>query len=114
MFELEENHYGHFVYFRSFAFNGDCAFNGNKKGNIAIVDQKNMTSLQHSEFLEDNYDESGFKNAAVSITNAKLLNGQSSPILIDDNEESSSSSHTSNNKSYQADTIAEISIITID
>lgn len=40
-----------------------------------IVDQMSLVSLQHSEYLEDNYDESGFTNNDVSMSNGKLPNG---------------------------------------
>lgn len=105
----------------SFAFSGDCSFSDNKKGNIAIVDQKNMVSLQHSEYLEENYDESGFKNTDVSMSNGKMpnmANGESSLILVDDDDDdadvSCSFSKNCNNQNYHHNSIAEISIISID
>lgn len=99
--------------YRSFTASGDCTFNGNKKGNIAIVNH--VVSLQHSEFLEDNYEESGFTNTDVSMPNGNILNGRnilSSPISIDDTEESSPSA--SHNESLHQNTTADISIISID
>lgn len=73
-----------------------------------------MTTLQISEFLEDNYDESGFGNADVSFTNKKLTNGHSSPIVIDDIEDESYSPPASNNENFQRNSTADISIISID
>ncbi|XP_031623409.1 protein nessun dorma isoform X2 [Contarinia nasturtii] len=46
----------------SFILNGDCTFVGNKNGNIAVVNHTNVVALQHGEFLEDNYEKSGFKD----------------------------------------------------
>lgn len=74
-----------------------------------------MIALQHSEFLEENYDESGFTNTDVSMPNGKIpnvTNGHSSFILIDDTEESSHSA--SDNASFHQNTTADISIISID
>lgn len=103
--------------FRSFALGGDCIFDDNKKGNIVIVDQKNVISLQHSEYLEDNHDESGFKKVNVSLTNGKVPNNTANitPIIIDDDPEASFK-HTNdmNNQSSHHCSMAEISIISID
>lgn len=79
-----------------------------------------MVSLQHSEYLEENYDESGFKNTDVSMSNGKMpnmVNGESSLILVDDDDDadvSCSYSKNSNNQNYHHNSIAEISIISID
>lgn len=82
-----------------------------------------MVSLQHSEFLEDNYDESGFTNTDVSMSNGKFTteDGHSSPILIDENDEDDANDeshsfhqHESNNQSSHTNTDADVSIICID
>lgn len=105
---------------RSCQINGDCVFTGNGKGNIAVVDQNSMASLQHSEFLEDNYDPSGFTNTDVSMSNGKLTteNGHSSPILIDETDENDESpsfhQSESNNQSTHSNNDANVSIICID
>lgn len=72
--------------FSQFSFAGDCALNGNSKGNIAIIDQNKIVPLQHSEFIENNFDESGFKKADVSMSNGEISNRLGSPISIDDEE----------------------------
>lgn len=104
--------------FRSFALNGDCTFDDNKKGNIVIVDQKNIISLQHSEYLEDNHDESGFKNVDVSLTNGKMPENaiNLTPIIIDDDLDASYNSlqNDTNNQNSHHCSMAEISIISID
>lgn len=101
-----------FEIFRSFAVSGDCEFEDNKMGNINIVDQKNLILLQHSEYLEDNHDESGFKKADVSLTNGKIPPNaiNVTPIIIDDDLDSS---YTINQSSHHC-SMAEISIISID
>lgn len=107
------------VIFRSFALNGDCTFDDNKKGNINIVDQKNHILLQHAEYLEDNHDESGFKNADVSLTNGKIPENviNLTPIIIDDDLDASCNNSFHNNTNNQSShhcSMAEISIISID
>lgn len=102
-----------FVHFRSTSASGDCTFSGNKKGNIAVVD--NVILLQHAEFLEDNYENSGFTNTNVSMPNGKIPIDVSSPIVIDDTEETSPfSRNASHNGSFHQNTTADISIISID
>lgn len=101
------------IYFSSFAFTGDYVISGNKKGNIAIVDQKNQVSLQHSEFLEENFDESGFKKVDVRMSNSFNPSiGHTSPISIDDTEDSIIIDANASN-SFQKST-TNISIISID
>lgn len=102
--------------FRSFAVNGDCAFEDNKIGNINVVDEKSPT-LQHSEYLEDNHDESGFKKANVSLTNGTYPGNaiNLTPIIIDDDLDASYSNSFHNNTHGQnSHSMAEISIISID
>lgn len=102
---------------KSLTISGGCSFSDNNKGNIVIVDQQIMVSLQHAEFLEDNYDGSGFKNTDVSMV--KCANGHSSPIQViqidddeDDNDDSSTFSKGSKNLHHNS--TADISIISID
>lgn len=99
---------------KSLTISGDCLFSDNRKGNIVIVDQENMVLLQHAEFLEDNYDGSGFKNNDVSMLNC--ANGHSSLIQIDDNEDDTDDTCTfsKGSKNYHHNSTAEISIISID
>lgn len=102
-----------FVYCSSFAFTGDYAISGNKKGNIAIVDQKNQVSLQHSEFLEENVDESGFKKVDVRMSNSfNPPIDHASPISIDDTEDSIIIDANASSSLQQS--TANISIISID
>lgn len=69
-----------------------------------------MPLLQHSEFLEENFDENGFQNTDVSISNAKHCRDEhSSPIIVDDPDESIQC-----DGSFHPNTTAEISIISID
>lgn len=91
----------------------------NKKGNIVIVNQKNHISLQHSEYLEDNHDESGFRNANVSLTNGKVMSTGAinlTPIIIDDDLDVSynCSHNNTNDQNSHHSSLAEISIISID
>lgn len=52
----------------SSTFTGVCMMSDNKKGNIVIFNQAEWAALalQHSSFLEENYDKSGFTNENVS------------------------------------------------
>lgn len=81
------------------------------------MDQKNHVSLQHSEYLEDNHDESGFRNADVSLTNGKVSENaiNLTPIIIDDDLDASYTiaKDTANQSSHHS-SMAEISIISID
>lgn len=52
----------------SVKFSGDCAMEGNKKGNIVVINHTKWGALQHSAFLEENFDESGFNNRDVSVS----------------------------------------------
>lgn len=82
-----------------------------------MVNQKNIISLQHSEYLEDNHDECGFKNADVSLTNGKIQNNaiNLTPIIIDDDLDASLNiANDTNNQSSHHSSMAEISIISID
>lgn len=93
--------------------------NDNKKGNIVIVDQKNHISLQHSEYLEDNHDESGFKSNDVSMTNGKVASSNAiniTPIIIDDDLDASYHSAHNDTKMRNShhNSMAEISIISVD
>lgn len=110
---MKLTHY--YIHCRFLKFSGDCSFSDHKKGNIAIVDQKNMPLLQHSEFLEENFDESGFKNTDVSMSNGKLCQNEHSwPIIVDDPNESIQFSDALSNRSFHPNSTAEISIISID
>lgn len=84
-----------------------------------IVNQNHMIALQHAEFLENNRDESGFKNIDVSMSNENLLNyanRHSSLIHIDNNDVMADDSHTFSKDSnhYHHNSTADISIISID
>lgn len=70
-----------------------------------------MAALQYSEYLEDNYDESGFTNRDVSMSNGKLPNGHS-PIDISDESSVIINASTSENSFQNKE--ANISIISID
>lgn len=78
-----------------------------------VVDQKRWAALQHSEYLEENYDESGFKKAddvSMSIDNIPSTTNAESSIYIDESfalSESAADISAYNN-------CANISIISID